>query len=101
MQLERAPPRPPEETAERMVRAAIGHIKILEANDFGMGMIKVSLKASDVPTTLLANRKFAELGNPYPLHLGLTEAGPPPAGAAHKLGAAGAAPRRGARAPPS
>jgi (E)-4-hydroxy-3-methylbut-2-enyl-diphosphate synthase len=80
MQLETAPPRPPEETAERMVRAAMGHIKILEANDFGMGMIKVSLKASDVPTTLLANRKFAELGTPYPLHLGLTEAGPPPAG---------------------
>jgi (E)-4-hydroxy-3-methylbut-2-enyl-diphosphate synthase len=80
MQMETAPPRPPEETAERMVRAAMGHIKILEANDFGMGMIKVSLKASDVPTTLLANRKFAELGTPYPLHLGLTEAGPPPAG---------------------
>src|ERR1700736_2949096 len=80
MQLETAPPRPPQETAERMVRAAMGHIKILEANDFGMGMIKVSLKASDVPTTLLANRKFAELGTPYPLHLGLTEAGPPPAG---------------------
>ena len=80
MQLETAPPRPPEETAERMVRAAMGHIKILEANDFGMGMIKVSLKASDVPTTLLANRKFAELDTPYPLHLGLTEAGPPPAG---------------------
>jgi (E)-4-hydroxy-3-methylbut-2-enyl-diphosphate synthase len=80
IQLETAPPRPPEETAERMVRAAMGHIKILEANDFGMGMIKVSLKASDVPTTLLANRKFAELGTPYPLHLGLTEAGPPPAG---------------------
>jgi (E)-4-hydroxy-3-methylbut-2-enyl-diphosphate synthase len=80
MQLETAPPRPPEETAERMVRAAMGHIKILEANDFGMGMIKVSLKASDVPTTLLANRKFAELATPYPLHLGLTEAGPPPAG---------------------
>jgi len=80
MQLETAPPRPPEETAERMLRAAMGHIKILEANDFGTGMIKVSLKASDVPTTLLANRKFAELGTPYPLHLGLTEAGPPPAG---------------------
>jgi (E)-4-hydroxy-3-methylbut-2-enyl-diphosphate synthase len=80
MQLETAPPRPAEETAERMVRAAMGHIKILEANDFGMGMIKVSLKASDVPTTLLANRKFAELETPYPLHLGLTEAGPPPVG---------------------
>ena len=80
MQLETAPPRPPQETAERMVRAAEGHIKILESCDFGMGMIKVSLKASDVPTTLLANRMFAALGNPYPLHLGLTEAGPPPAG---------------------
>ncbi|HEV3235315.1 MAG TPA: flavodoxin-dependent (E)-4-hydroxy-3-methylbut-2-enyl-diphosphate synthase [Candidatus Dormibacteraeota bacterium] len=80
MQVETAPPRPPEETSERMVRAAMGHIKILESCDFGMGMIKVSLKASDVPTTLLANRKFAALSNPYPLHLGLTEAGPPPAG---------------------
>ena len=79
-QMESAPPRPPEETSDRMVRAAMGHIRILEDNDFGMGMIKVSLKASDVPTTLLAYRKFAALGNPYPLHLGLTEAGPPPAG---------------------
>ncbi len=78
--IETAPPRPPEETSDRMVRAAMGHIRILEDNDFGMGMIKVSLKASDVPTTLLAYRKFAALGNPYPLHLGLTEAGPPPAG---------------------
>jgi (E)-4-hydroxy-3-methylbut-2-enyl-diphosphate synthase len=78
--IESAPPRPPEETSDRMVRAAQGHIRILEDNDFGMGMIKVSLKASDVPTTLLAYRKFAALGNPYPLHLGLTEAGPPPAG---------------------
>ena len=78
--VETAPPRPPEETSDRMVRAAMGHIRILEDNDFGMGMIKVSLKASDVPTTLLAYRKFAALGNPYPLHLGLTEAGPPPAG---------------------
>ena len=80
MQLETAPPRPPEETSDRMVRAALGHIRILEDCDFGMGMIKVSLKASDVPTTLLAYRKFAALDNPYPLHLGLTEAGPPPAG---------------------
>ncbi|MEA2646135.1 MAG: (E)-4-hydroxy-3-methylbut-2-enyl-diphosphate synthase [Chloroflexota bacterium] len=80
MAMETAPPRPPEETSDRMVRAAMGHIKILEECDFGMGMIKVSLKASDVPTTLLAYRKFAALGNPYPLHLGLTEAGPPPAG---------------------
>jgi (E)-4-hydroxy-3-methylbut-2-enyl-diphosphate synthase len=29
-----------------------------------------------VPTNLAANRRFAALGNGYPLHLGLTEAGP-------------------------
>ncbi|MGA8014350.1 MAG: flavodoxin-dependent (E)-4-hydroxy-3-methylbut-2-enyl-diphosphate synthase, partial [Candidatus Dormiibacterota bacterium] len=63
-----------EETAELMVEAALGHIRILEELDFPQ--IKVSLKASDVPTNLAANRRFAALGNRYPLHLGLTEAGP-------------------------
>ena len=63
-----------EETAELMVQAALGHIRILEELDFGQ--IKVSLKASDVATNLAANRSFAALGNLYPLHLGLTEAGP-------------------------
>ncbi len=64
----------PEEVGARMVEAALGHIRILEALDFTD--IKVSLKASDVLTTLAANRLFAALGNRYPLHLGLTEAGP-------------------------
>lgn len=63
-----------DETAQRMVDAAMGHIRILEELDFRN--IKVSLKASDVPTNLAANRRFAALGNRYPLHLGLTEAGP-------------------------
>ena len=63
-----------EETAQRMVDAAMHHIRILEDLDFTA--IKVSLKASDVPTNLAANRYFASLGRPYPLHLGLTEAGP-------------------------
>ena len=63
-----------DETAQRMVDAAMGHIRILEELDFRN--IKVSLKASDVLTNLAANRKFAALGNRYPLHLGLTEAGP-------------------------
>jgi (E)-4-hydroxy-3-methylbut-2-enyl-diphosphate synthase len=63
-----------QETAERMVAAAMQHIRILEDLDFTG--IKVSLKASDVLTNLAANRLFATLGNPYPLHLGLTEAGP-------------------------
>ena len=65
-----------EETAGLMVDAAMEHIRILEDLDVGPGNIKVSLKASDVPTNLAANRRFAALGNPYPLHLGLTEAGP-------------------------
>ncbi|MHB8572267.1 MAG: flavodoxin-dependent (E)-4-hydroxy-3-methylbut-2-enyl-diphosphate synthase [Candidatus Dormibacteria bacterium] len=67
-----------EGVAERMVRAAMGHIAILEALDFQE--IKVSLKASDVPTNLAANRLFAEKSW-YPLHLGLTEAGLPEMGA--------------------
>jgi (E)-4-hydroxy-3-methylbut-2-enyl-diphosphate synthase len=57
-----------------MVQAALGHIRILEELDFRQ--MKVSLKASDVLTNLAANRKFAALGNGYPMHLGLTEAGP-------------------------
>jgi (E)-4-hydroxy-3-methylbut-2-enyl-diphosphate synthase len=63
-----------EEAAQNMVDAAMRHIRILEDLDFTA--IKVSLKASDVPTNLAANRYFASLGRPYPLHLGLTEAGP-------------------------
>jgi (E)-4-hydroxy-3-methylbut-2-enyl-diphosphate synthase len=63
-----------EETAQRMVDAAMGHIRILEDLDFHN--IKVSLKASDVLTNIAANRAFVALGNRYPLHLGLTEAGP-------------------------
>src|ERR1700730_11206198 len=62
-----------EETAQRMVDAAMSHIRILEELDFRN--IKVSLKASDVLTNIAANRKFVALGNRYPLHLGLTEAG--------------------------
>jgi len=63
-----------DETAQRMVDAAMSHIRVLEQLDFRN--IKVSLKASDVLTNLAANRKFTALGNRYPLHLGLTEAGP-------------------------
>lgn len=63
-----------DEAAQHMVDAAMGHIRILEELDFRN--IKVSLKASDVLTNLAANRTFAALGNRYPLHLGLTEAGP-------------------------
>ena len=69
----------PEDVASRMVDAALGHIAILE--ELGFQDIKVSLKASDVLTNLAANRLFASLPNRYPLHLGLTEAGPTSTGA--------------------
>src|SRR5438067_7678517 len=66
-------------TARRMVEVALGHCKILEDLDYGFGHIKVSLKATDVWTNVMANRLFAK-ARPYPLHLGATESGPVQAG---------------------
>jgi len=66
-------------TAERMVEVAIGHCQILEDLDYGPGHIKVSLKATDVWTNVMANRHFAEQRT-YPIHLGVTESGPVQAG---------------------
>ncbi|MFC1946603.1 flavodoxin-dependent (E)-4-hydroxy-3-methylbut-2-enyl-diphosphate synthase [Chloroflexota bacterium] len=62
---------------QRMVEAAMEHIDILESLDFNL--IKVSLKAFDVPTTIDAYKDIAER-IPYPLHIGITEAGPPRTG---------------------
>jgi len=58
--------------AVKLVDSALEHVKILEDNDFFD--IAVSLKASDVITTVEAYRLFAQKKN-YPLHLGITEAG--------------------------
>ena len=58
--------------SEKMVISAMKHIKILEDLDFDL--IKVSLKSSDVLTTIEAYRSIAEKIS-YPLHLGVTEAG--------------------------
>jgi (E)-4-hydroxy-3-methylbut-2-enyl-diphosphate synthase len=63
--------------AERMVAAALGQIKLLESLDFDL--IKVSLKAFDVPTTIAAYQDIAKK-MPYPLHIGITEAGMPRTG---------------------
>lgn len=57
---------------EKMVLSALRHIKILENNNFSD--IKISLKSSDVPTTIEAYRLIAQKID-YPLHLGVTEAG--------------------------
>jgi len=59
-------------TAKAMVESAKGHVAILEALDFYD--IVLSFKASDVPLTIAANLLAADIF-PYPLHLGVTEAG--------------------------
>ena len=62
---------------KRMVDAALWEVQILE--DMGFEDIKVSLKSFNLPTMVQAYREFAAL-RPYPLHLGVTEAGTPRAG---------------------
>ncbi|MBM3118384.1 MAG: flavodoxin-dependent (E)-4-hydroxy-3-methylbut-2-enyl-diphosphate synthase [Chloroflexi bacterium] len=63
--------------AEHMVCTALEQIHLLESLDFDL--IKISLKAFDVPTTIEAYRAIASKIL-YPLHLGITEAGLPKAG---------------------
>lgn len=67
----------PEGNARALVESALGHIRLLEELDFTS--IVVSLKASDVVSTVLAYRLMAR-EREYPLHVGVTEAGPPPEG---------------------
>lgn len=62
---------------EAMVASALEHVKILE--DLNFDLIKISLKASDVPVMLEAYRLMSEKVD-YPLHLGVTEAGTPKGG---------------------
>jgi (E)-4-hydroxy-3-methylbut-2-enyl-diphosphate synthase len=59
-------------TPEAMVESAFRHIKILEKYDFYN--TAVSLKASDIETTIKAYELFSSKSD-YPLHLGITEAG--------------------------
>ena len=57
---------------EKMVLSALRHIEILE--DLNFYDTKISLKSSDVLTTIEAYKLMAEKVD-YPLHLGVTEAG--------------------------
>jgi len=59
-------------TPEAMVESARNEIRLLE--DEGFTNIKISLKASDVPTAVRAYRLAAATFD-YPLHLGITESG--------------------------
>jgi (E)-4-hydroxy-3-methylbut-2-enyl-diphosphate synthase len=59
-------------TPQAMVESALGHIALLEKENFYD--IKISLKASDIPRTVDAYRMLSERVD-YPLHVGITEAG--------------------------
>lgn len=59
-------------TAKGMVEGALRHVRILEEENFRD--IVISVKSSDVPMMVRANRILAEQTE-YPLHLGVTEAG--------------------------
>jgi len=59
-------------TPEAIVESAFAHIRILE--DLNFTNLKVSLKASDVMTTVASYRLFSEKSD-YPLHIGISEAG--------------------------
>ncbi|MCX7047337.1 MAG: flavodoxin-dependent (E)-4-hydroxy-3-methylbut-2-enyl-diphosphate synthase [Candidatus Sumerlaeota bacterium] len=63
---------------EAMAESALEHARILE--DCGFDLIKISLKASDVLTTVAAYRSLAPRV-PYPFHAGITEAGTARSGA--------------------
>ncbi|MEW6162031.1 MAG: flavodoxin-dependent (E)-4-hydroxy-3-methylbut-2-enyl-diphosphate synthase [Nitrospirota bacterium] len=62
---------------EALVESAERHVQMLEEMDFTN--LKVSLKGSDVPTTVEAYRLFSKRYD-YPLHIGISEAGPPSTG---------------------
>src|SRR2546426_12624555 len=64
-------------TAEALVESALNEARILEDEDFFD--IKISVKHSSPRVMIEAYRMLAEKCD-YPLHLGVTEAGPMPAG---------------------
>jgi (E)-4-hydroxy-3-methylbut-2-enyl-diphosphate synthase len=64
-------------TAEAMVESAKRELAYFE--EVGFDNVKISVKASNVALMIDAYRLLADTVD-YPLHLGVTEAGPPPAG---------------------
>jgi len=64
-------------TPEALVESALKELKYLE--DVGFFDIKISVKHSNVPLMIESYRLLAEKVD-YPLHLGVTEAGPLPGG---------------------
>jgi (E)-4-hydroxy-3-methylbut-2-enyl-diphosphate synthase len=73
--------------AEALVEAALEEVRLLEQLDFFN--FKISVKSSNVPTMIRAYRLLASKVD-YPLHLGVTEAGPPTTGAIKSAAGMGA-----------
>jgi (E)-4-hydroxy-3-methylbut-2-enyl-diphosphate synthase len=61
-----------ENSVEALVTAAVEFVELMERLDFQN--FKVSIKSTNVPNTIASNRLLSER-IPYPLHLGITEAG--------------------------
>jgi (E)-4-hydroxy-3-methylbut-2-enyl-diphosphate synthase len=66
-----------QDTAAALVEEALEQVRLLESMDYYD--FKISVKSSSVPTMIRAYRMLSEKV-PYPLHLGVTEAGPPSTG---------------------
>jgi (E)-4-hydroxy-3-methylbut-2-enyl-diphosphate synthase len=64
-------------TPEAMVESA--QIELAYFDEIGFDDVKISVKASSVPLMIEAYRQLSEVTD-HPLHLGVTEAGPPPVG---------------------
>ena len=64
-------------TPEAMVESAQQELAYFD--EVGFDQVKISVKASSVPLMIEAYRQLADATD-HPLHLGVTEAGPPPAG---------------------
>ena len=64
-------------TPEAMVESALNELEYFQ--DVGFDMVKISVKASSVPLMVEAYRQLSNVTD-CPLHLGVTEAGPPPEG---------------------
>ena len=71
--------------------AALEHVELMERLDFAD--FKVSIKSTNVPNTIASNRLLSQK-IPYPIHLGITEAGHEVVGLAEVRGRPGDAARR-------
>jgi (E)-4-hydroxy-3-methylbut-2-enyl-diphosphate synthase len=61
-----------ENSVEALVQAAVEYVELMERLDFED--FKVSIKSTSVPNTIASNRLLSDR-IPYPIHLGITEAG--------------------------